>query len=64
MPWHAQALGDEHRPSISATSSTAAAGTITAGRGRHREKFVRYEDVPREIEPKIIAEYGRKVEVE
>ena len=37
---------------------------ITAGRGRHREKFVRYEDVPREIEPKIIAEYGRKVEVE
>ncbi len=37
---------------------------ITAGRGRHREKFVRYEDVPREIEPKIIAEYGRKVSVE
>lgn len=34
---------------------------ITAGRGRHREKFVAYEDVPREIEPKIIAEYGRKV---
>ena len=37
---------------------------ITAARGRHREKFVRYEDVPREIEPRIIAEYGRKVEVE
>ena len=34
---------------------------ITAGRGRHREKFDRYEDVPRELEPKIIAEYGRKV---
>lgn len=34
---------------------------ITAGRGRHREKFVHYEDVPRELEPKIIAEYGRKV---
>ena len=37
---------------------------ITAGRGRHREKFERYEDVPRELEPKIIAEYGRKVSVE
>ncbi len=37
---------------------------ITAGRGRHKEKFERYEDVPREIEPKIIAEYGRKVEEE
>jgi elongation factor G len=34
---------------------------ITAGRGRHREKFERYEDVPREHEPKIIAEHGRKV---
>ncbi len=37
---------------------------ITAGRGRHKEKFERFEDVPREIEPKIIAEYGRKVEEE
>lgn len=37
---------------------------ITAGRGRHKENFVRYEDVPREIEPKIIAQYGRKVEEE
>lgn len=37
---------------------------ITAGRGRHREKFERYEDLPRELEPKIIAEYGRKVEEE
>lgn len=34
---------------------------ITAGRGRHKEKFERYEDVPREQEPKIIAEHGRKV---
>ena len=34
---------------------------ITAGRGRHREKFERYEDVPREQEAKIIAEHGRKV---
>jgi elongation factor G len=34
---------------------------ITAGRGRHRERFDRYEDVPRELEPKIISEYGRKV---
>ena len=50
LPAHVQAVG-HHR-------------NITAGRGRHREKFVRYEDVPREIEPKIIAEYGRKVEVE
>ncbi len=33
---------------------------ITSGRGRHREKFVRYEDVPKEQEPKIIAEHGRK----
>lgn len=33
---------------------------ITAGRGRHREKFDRYEDVPREHEAKIIAEHGRK----
>jgi elongation factor G len=37
---------------------------ITAGRGRHREKFEHYEDVPRELEPKIITEYGRKVSVE
>jgi elongation factor G len=37
---------------------------ITAGRGRHREKFVRYEDVPRDLEAGIIAEYGRKVEME
>ncbi len=33
---------------------------ITAGRGRHKERFDRYEDVPRDQEPKIIAEYGRK----
>lgn len=37
---------------------------ITAGRGRHKEKFDHLEDVPRELEPKIIAEYGRKVEEE
>jgi len=37
---------------------------ITAGRGRHKERFVRYEDVPRDQEPRIIAEYGRKVEEE
>jgi elongation factor G len=37
---------------------------ITAGRGRHKEKFERYEDVPREMEPKIIAQHGRKVEEE
>lgn len=37
---------------------------ITAGRGRHKEKFVRYEDVPREQEPAIISTHGRKVEVE
>ena len=35
---------------------------ITAGRGRHKEKFEHYEDVPREIEQKIIAQHGRKVE--
>ena len=35
---------------------------ITAGRGRHREKFERYEDVPREQESKIIVEHGRKTE--
>jgi elongation factor G len=37
---------------------------ITAGRGRHKERFERYEDVPREHEAKIIAEYGRKAEEE
>jgi elongation factor G len=37
---------------------------ITAGRGRHREKFERYEDVPRESEAKIIAEHGCKAEEE
>jgi elongation factor G len=37
---------------------------ITAGRGRHKEKFERYEDVPREMEAKIIAQHGRKVEEE
>ena len=35
---------------------------ITAGRGRHREKFERYEDVPRDLEPSIVAKYGRKAE--
>jgi elongation factor G len=35
---------------------------ITAGRGRHKEKFEHYEDVPREIEQKIIAQHGRKLE--
>jgi elongation factor G len=37
---------------------------ITAGRGRHKEKFDRYEDVPREMESKILAEHGRKTEEE
>ncbi len=37
---------------------------ITSGRGRHREKFERYEDVPRESEAKIIAEHGRRSEEE
>lgn len=37
---------------------------ITAGRGRHKEKFERYEDVPREQEPSIIAQHGRKAEEE
>lgn len=37
---------------------------ITAGRGRHKERYERYEDVPREHEAKIIAEYGRKAEEE
>ncbi len=37
---------------------------ITAGRGRHRERFDSYEDVPREQEAKIIAEHGRKSEEE
>jgi elongation factor G len=37
---------------------------ITAGRGRHREKFVRYEDVPRDLEPSIIANHGSKVDIE
>jgi elongation factor G len=37
---------------------------ITAGRGRHKERFDHLEDVPRELEPKIIAEYGRKAEEE
>ena len=33
---------------------------ITAGRGRHKERFERYEDVPKDQEAKIIAEHGRK----
>ena len=33
---------------------------ITAGRGRHKERFERYEDVPRDQEAKIVAEHGRK----
>jgi elongation factor G len=37
---------------------------ITAGRGRHKESFVRYEDVPREQEPGIIAEHGRQASEE
>jgi elongation factor G len=37
---------------------------ITAGRGRHKESFVRYEDVPREQEAGIIAEHGRKASEE
>ena len=37
---------------------------ITAGRGRHKERFERYEDVPRDQEPKIVAEHGRKTEEE
>jgi elongation factor G len=37
---------------------------ITAGRGRHKERFERYEDVPKEQEAKIIAEHGSKVEEE
>jgi elongation factor G len=37
---------------------------ITAGRGRHKEKFERYEDVPREMEARIISQHGRKVEEE
>ncbi len=35
---------------------------ITAGRGRHRERFERYEDLPRELEAAVIAEHGRKAE--
>ena len=37
---------------------------ITAGRGRHKERFERYEDVPRDQEPRIVAEHGRKTEEE
>jgi len=37
---------------------------ITAGRGRHKERFERYEDVPREHESRIVAEHGRKTEEE
>jgi elongation factor G len=37
---------------------------ITSGRGRHQEKFERYEDVPRDQEPKILAEHGRNGEEE
>ena len=37
---------------------------ITAGRGRHKERFERYEDVPKDQESKIIAEHGRKTEEE
>ncbi len=38
--------------------------SITAGRGRHREKFDKYEEVPRELEPKILAEHGRERKVD
>jgi elongation factor G len=37
---------------------------ITAGRGRHKERFERYEDVPKDQEAKIVAEHGRKTEEE
>ncbi len=37
---------------------------ITAGRGRHQERFDRYEEVPREREFQIIAQHGRKTEDE
>ncbi len=34
---------------------------ITAGRGRHKEKFIHYEEVPRDQESRIIAEHDRIV---
>lgn len=34
---------------------------ITAGRGRHKERFIQYEDVPRDQVAQIIAEHDRQV---
>lgn len=37
---------------------------LTSGRGRHQESFAHYDEVPHELEPKIISQYGCKVEDE
>ena len=34
--------------------------SMTGGRGQHREQFSHYEDMPRDIEQKVIAEANRK----
>ena len=34
---------------------------ITAGRGRHKERFIQYEDVPRDQVAQTIAEHDRQV---
>jgi len=34
--------------------------SLTAGRGRHREKFSRYEEMPPDLEAKVVAKHSRK----
>ncbi|MDP3831798.1 MAG: hypothetical protein Q8Q47_11040 [Ignavibacteriaceae bacterium] len=33
--------------------------SLTAGRGAHKRKFAYYEEVPKEIENKIVEEYKK-----
>lgn len=37
---------------------------ITAGRGRHREEFDHYEEVPHDLEAKIVAEHKKQLQQE
>lgn len=51
-----------HVPQAEVYQYSSQLRAITAGRGRHRERFERYEDLPRELEAAVIAEHGRKTE--
>ena len=38
--------------------------SLTGGRGIHTEQFSHYQEMPRELEQKIIAEHGKTHEAE